>query len=379
MQEKANSLINNIKAFLLRFEFIKEWQFNNRHPNAIELKKHKYAKAKKGIQISLAQQLDTNLNRISGGKVKLLHLKKHFKTDDFHYNILYLTSSSLPMFYEIWKKKTKEINAIFVLNFNGVAYSAWAGNMSDEINKPFIYLLKKSDYIIFQSLFSKISVENILKIHSKNYSIIHNCVNTEDFKPLDNKSYDKQIKLLISGTHSYAERISIPVLATKYLINQGIDAKLIIAGFINLSEKENNSIQILINENSLQANIEFIGTYSQTEAPAIYQQADIFLHMQHNDVCPIVVLEAMSCGLPVIASESGGTPELVGQAGICLSVQQSWTTYYYPSVKDVANAVITIAGNITYWSKLARERAVSKFSVDKWCFEHRQIFNHLLK
>ena len=35
-------------------------------------------------------------------------------------------------------------------------------------------------------------------------------------------------------------------------------------------------------------------------------------HNAHNDPCPNTVLEALSCALPVVYSNTGGVPELVG-------------------------------------------------------------------
>lgn len=42
-----------------------------------------------------------------------------------------------------------------------------------------------------------------------------------------------------------------------------------------------------------------------------YSAADIFVYPSLADNCPLVVLEAMSCGTPVIAFNTGGIPELV--------------------------------------------------------------------
>ena len=48
-----------------------------------------------------------------------------------------------------------------------------------------------------------------------------------------------------------------------------------------------------------------------------YRQADVCLHISDWEGLPNIILEAMSCGLPVIASPAGGIPEIVqhGQTG----------------------------------------------------------------
>lgn len=42
-----------------------------------------------------------------------------------------------------------------------------------------------------------------------------------------------------------------------------------------------------------------------------YRAADVYLHATRADNSPIVVLEALACGTPVVASDVGGVPELV--------------------------------------------------------------------
>ena len=53
--------------------------------------------------------------------------------------------------------------------------------------------------------------------------------------------------------------------------------------------------------------------------------------MTYKDNCPTAVLEAMSSGLPIIYSASGGIPELVdNNSGIGLEVESSWSEIKTP-------------------------------------------------
>jgi glycosyltransferase involved in cell wall biosynthesis len=59
-------------------------------------------------------------------------------------------------------------------------------------------------------------------------------------------------------------------------------------------------------------NVTHLGfTHHREELAAIYRACDILLFPSVKDCSPNVVLEAMSCGLPVVAEDSGGTPELI--------------------------------------------------------------------
>ena len=52
--------------------------------------------------------------------------------------------------------------AAIVVNQNGVAYPAWAGLRTDEINEPLREALNAADYVFFQSEFCKSSADRFL-------------------------------------------------------------------------------------------------------------------------------------------------------------------------------------------------------------------------
>jgi glycosyltransferase involved in cell wall biosynthesis len=67
---------------------------------------------------------------------------------------------------------------------------------------------------------------------------------------------------------------------------------------------------------SLKGTVEFAGGVE--DMPALYRRSDILVLNSEHEGTPNVVLEAMSCGLPVLATAVGGVPALIrdGQTGI---------------------------------------------------------------
>ncbi|HWQ66053.1 MAG TPA: glycosyltransferase, partial [Methanospirillum sp.] len=60
------------------------------------------------------------------------------------------------------------------------------------------------------------------------------------------------------------------------------------------------------------AKMEFIPFIrEQNNIARYYQAADIYIHATHTEVFGLTIIEAMACGLPVVATGVGGIPEIV--------------------------------------------------------------------
>jgi len=103
----------------------------------------------------------------------------------------------------------------------------------------------------------------------------------------------------------------------------------------------------------------------QQELTRYYRSSHVFLHAAENDPCPNAVLEALSCGLPVIYVNSGGTPELLkGIYGVSI---QDGVRY---AMEKVMCDYTEIAANI--------RRDSYYFSIDRSITQYVSAFNSAL-
>jgi glycosyltransferase involved in cell wall biosynthesis len=136
----------------------------------------------------------------------------------------------------------------------------------------------------------------------------------------------------------------------------------------------------LVAELGLEPFVTWLGPYTQAEAPAVYQQGHIYLHTKYLDPCPSAVLEAMACGLPVVYSQSGGTPELVGDdAGVGVPAELSWSRDMPPDPEALAAGVLRVADDLPRYAAAARDRAVRRFDIQPWLARHAEVFAALLE
>jgi glycosyltransferase involved in cell wall biosynthesis len=148
--------------------------------------------------------------------------------------------------------------------------------------------------IVFQSEFIKKFWNNFLFVKKKSI-IIYNGVNINTYKPNGN-SREKDI-ICIEGSVNSDYAVSILNSIDKY--------KVTLIGHVE--KKYLNKIK--------NKNINILGIVKRDDIPYFLNQHKIYLCLEPNPPCPNSVIEAMSCGLPIIGFNSGSLNELVKNSG----------------------------------------------------------------
>jgi N-acetyl-alpha-D-glucosaminyl L-malate synthase BshA len=138
-------------------------------------------------------------------------------------------------------------------------------------------------------------------------------------------------------------------------VRERVPAKLVLIG----DGPERLFIQQLVRELKLTSDVQFMGEQDQLEP--LFLCADLFLLPSEQESFGLTALEAMNCGVPVIATAIGGLPEVIthGETG-----------YLFP-VGDVAGmaasavALLTDPARHALFGAEARKRAGESFDADR--------------
>lgn len=314
---------------------------------------------------------------LGGTKVKIKRLKEIFKSSYFKFNLVYVLSNA-PYLNNLSIKLLKYLNIPIVLNQNGLFYPAWYDGDWQSKNLEIASIFHNANIVIYQSEFCKKAAEKFLGKRNGKYYILYNAVDTKKFKP-KNLINIKNFNFLITGKieDHLLYRITEVIKVMPALCKEKKNVNLNFHGW--LSNESYLKCKKLIKELNVSKNVNLNGSYTQEEAPSIYQQNQAYINIKYLDPCPNVVIEALSCGLPVIYSNSGGSPELVGvKAGIGLNLNENWETIVTPSHLDIVNAMQKIMKNYNKYSIEARNIALEKFDIQYWKKQHDKIFSEIL-
>ena len=155
---------------------------------------------------------------------------------------------------------------------------------------------------------------NVVGVNSKKIKILYNDIDMSRFTPSKGheNTADDVVKLLM------VHRLS-PVRKTMFylpyivqtLANQYPQLKfhLTIVG----GGPEKKELEESIDRLKLTSLITLSGPIPNKDIAVLYQKTDIFIQPSYNEGFPRVVLEAMASGLPIVATDAGGTHQIVGK------------------------------------------------------------------
>lgn len=170
--------------------------------------------------------------------------------------------------------------------------------------------------------------------------------------------------LLFIGRLNESKGIKQLILATLKVIKKIPDVKLIIAGSAGFGKmKDTPFVRSLkkLTENYIQ-NFNFLGYVNHDEIPNLFNDIALYcIPSVWNDPCPLAVIEGMASGIPMVVSNKGGIPELVGDTAIKTNCE---------NIDELANNILFALNNKKEISALA-EKAYNRF-INNFTWEHVQ-------
>lgn len=221
-----------------------------------------------------------------------------------------------------------------VVRIDGCYYNK--SHFSHPTNKALSTAIKKATGVIFQSDFSRNMCQKLLGVEAKQYCVIPNGIDfgwVDSIAPVNFK--ESNVFAAVASWRNSKRPKSI----IKSFIDAKIpDSRLLVIGKFEKPIKNDK--------------ITYLGNLPSNLVIANLKSCKALIHLCKIESCPNAVVEALSCKIPVICNNIGGTPEIVKNNGIIVNCDEPYNFKYIDekdvdniNTKDVASALVQVLEN----------------------------------
>tara|TARA_Y100000034_G_scaffold40406_1_gene49813 strand:+ start:17460 stop:18368 length:909 start_codon:yes stop_codon:yes gene_type:complete len=222
-----------------------------------------------------------------------------------------------------------------VQRLDGIYFNSKQDYMS--LNHPIKETFYAADAVIYQSIFNKNLTEKWFGEHENSF-VINNGTALDDInsiEPMSHSTLDKFDNVWCCAS-SWRPHKRLSENIRYFLEFSSKNDCLVIAG---------NNPDVKVNY----SNIFYAGDLEWSSLISLYKRSNTFIHLSWLDHCPNVVIDARACGLKVICSSSGGTPEIAGKNSLIVH-EEDWDMspieLYNPPSMDFSKTAETIYPHI---------------------------------
>ena len=229
-------------------------------------------------------------------------------------------------------------------------------------------MLKNADSIV---CVSKDLVNKVVKLGVPGACVQHipNGVDTVKFFPGNKESNRKRLglghmkKLLLTVGHI------VPIKGYERLIkalsHMNPDIGLVLVG----DGHERNKLERLVKSLGLEERVSFAGIVKHDDLTPYYQAADFLVISSYSEGWPTVIFEALACGVPVIANDVGGIPEVLKSPEHGLIMKDN-------DHQTIADSVSTAYQR--NWNQHAAVSFAEKHSWDEIAKQYLKVYEHII-
>ena len=213
-------------------------------------------------------------------------------------------------------------------------------------------VVSRLKHIVTVSEVSRRDIADAFKIPAANLKVVHNGIDTETFKPnpeitrvpyriMATASADQPLKGL-----QYLLRAIAELVFTYPEIHLEVLGKL----------KPDGDTEKLVTQLNLQKHLTFTSGVATQEVVNMYARASLVVVPSVYEGFGLPAGEAMSCGVPVISTNGGALPEVVGDCGIIVPVRDP------EAIAQAIKELINNPDKRSALSKRGRKRILEHFS-----------------
>ena len=303
------------------------------------------------------------ISLVAAGKIADVIKKESLDVINVHYALPYAASAYLAK--QMAGTKVPVITTLHGTDVHTVGVHEQFRNVSK-------FVLESSDGItticnfLAEKIRENFDIENEIKI-------IYNFVDTKKFRRKENPSLRNSFcaegeKIIVHASNFRPIKKMDHIIRAFRLVSKSIPSKLLLLG----DGPEMHKMAGLVSRLKLKEKVIFAGAVRNPEK--YYSVSDMFIMASENEGMPLSIIEAMSCGVPAVAVNRGGMPEIVSDGDTGYIAE-------YGDIKDIAEKCMKIISNEGAQRKMgsnSRDMVEKKFDMKKNVAEYEKYYRRLM-
>lgn len=235
----------------------------------------------------------------------------------------------------------------------------------NKVSKKITLPLHNASAVLAVSRFLQAQILSSCSVQS---IVIPNLVDTEFYQPAKIKEERKRFSFFSLSILTYAKGVMDLVDAFALAVQKGLDADLYLGGDGYLRSK----IKQKIAKYHLEHRLHLLGYLNPQQALEQYQKCDCYILPSHIESFSLVLLEAMACGKPTLATDCGGPRDIVTpETGILIPPKKPFL---------MAEAMLKMKENINNYSPARiREICITNYSPPVICKKITAVYQNILQ
>ena len=232
----------------------------------------------------------------------------------------------------------------------------------------FLYPMKEAAALVSVS---ESHAKDIKRYVDREIKVIHNLIDEELFVP-KKKNRTKNNFQFVTITSSYQPNKGIKDLlnAISKVKQKGLNARFLIGG--GGTDTYYKNLKQLAQELDIESQIQWIDRLDRQEVAAVMQQSDCFISSSIYESFGLVCTEAIACGIPVIATRSGGPEDIINTTNGLL-VEKNNPIMLADAISEMINSYEK------FNSEEIRKDFFNRFSKKTIVTKYFQLYNEILK
>jgi glycosyltransferase involved in cell wall biosynthesis len=229
----------------------------------------------------------------------------------------------------------------------------------------------KSDLILSVNKFN-ISWEKMYGANPNKIDIIYNGIDVDLFSPIAKPAHLENIPTVVAAARIFELKDIITMIKSCDVVKQEIPNVIyLVYGDNNAVPEYTKECTNLIKKLGLEENFILAGYHDKPHE--LFCEGDISILTSISEGFPYTVLESMSCGIPVVATDVGGVTEALDDKCGFICKPKDY--------KALGKSVITLLQDEVLRKQMganARKKVIDNFTIDKFIKEYEVAYDFII-